>query len=74
MDMLLEGKRALITGSTSGIGAQCARVLAGEGVVLQPYRLTARSWLDRWPQLRLAVLVRLLPTQCGNSNRWKAKK
>jgi len=32
MDMLLKGKRALITGSTSGIGAQCARVLAAEGV------------------------------------------
>src|ERR1700730_18076973 len=32
MDMLLKGKRALITGSTSAIGAQCARVLAGEGV------------------------------------------
>lgn len=32
MDMLLKGKRALVTGSTSGIGAQCARVLAGEGV------------------------------------------
>src|ERR1700693_3078182 len=32
MDMLLKGKRALITGSTSEIGAQCARVLAGEGV------------------------------------------
>src|SRR5258707_4880563 len=32
MDMLLNGKRALITGSTSGIGAQCARVLASEGV------------------------------------------
>ena len=32
MNMLLKGKRALITGSTSGIGAQCARVLAGEGV------------------------------------------
>src|ERR1700678_3446234 len=31
MDMLLKGKRALVTGSTSGIGAQCARVLAGEG-------------------------------------------
>jgi transposase len=37
-------------------------------------RRTARSWLDRWPQLRLAVLVRLLPAQCGNSNRGKAKK
>jgi 3-oxoacyl-[acyl-carrier protein] reductase len=32
MEMLLKGKRALVTGSTSGIGAECARVLAGEGV------------------------------------------
>src|SRR5882757_6026414 len=32
MDMLLKEKRALIAGSTSGIGEQCARVLAGEGV------------------------------------------
>jgi NAD(P)-dependent dehydrogenase (short-subunit alcohol dehydrogenase family) len=32
MDMTLKGKRALVTGSTSGIGAQCARVLAAEGV------------------------------------------
>jgi 3-oxoacyl-[acyl-carrier protein] reductase len=32
MDMLLKGKHALITGSASGIGAQCARVLASEGV------------------------------------------
>jgi 3-oxoacyl-[acyl-carrier protein] reductase len=32
MDVMLNGKRAFITGSTSGIGAQCARVLAGEGV------------------------------------------
>jgi 3-oxoacyl-[acyl-carrier protein] reductase len=32
MDMLLRSKRALITGSTSGIGAKCAQVLASEGV------------------------------------------
>ncbi|MGZ2506013.1 SDR family NAD(P)-dependent oxidoreductase [Rhizobium leguminosarum] len=32
MDMQLAGKRALITGSTSGIGAECARMLAAEGV------------------------------------------
>jgi NAD(P)-dependent dehydrogenase (short-subunit alcohol dehydrogenase family) len=32
MDMQLKGKRALITGSTSGIGAECARMLAAEGV------------------------------------------
>jgi 3-oxoacyl-[acyl-carrier protein] reductase len=32
MDMQLQGKRALISGSTSGIGAACARILASEGV------------------------------------------
>lgn len=32
MDMQLEGKRALVTGSTSGIGAECAGMLAREGV------------------------------------------
>ena len=32
MDLQLAGKRALITGSTSGIGFATARSLAGEGV------------------------------------------
>lgn len=32
MDMMLRGKRAFITGSTSGIGAECARMLGAEGV------------------------------------------
>lgn len=32
MDLLPAGKRALISGSSSGIGAECARVLAAEGV------------------------------------------
>jgi len=32
MDLQLKGKRALVTGSSSGIGAACARELAGEGV------------------------------------------
>ena len=32
MDLRLNGKRALVTGSTSGIGEQIAKTLAGEGV------------------------------------------
>jgi NAD(P)-dependent dehydrogenase (short-subunit alcohol dehydrogenase family) len=32
MDLLLKGKRALITGASSGIGWTCARELAAEGV------------------------------------------
>jgi 3-oxoacyl-[acyl-carrier protein] reductase len=32
MDLHLRGKRALVTGSSSGIGAEIARMLASEGV------------------------------------------
>ncbi|QJR34048.1 SDR family NAD(P)-dependent oxidoreductase [Gemmatimonas groenlandica] len=32
MDLTLAGKRALVTGSSSGIGAEIARMLAYEGV------------------------------------------
>ena len=32
MDLHLSGKRALVTGSTSGIGEQIAKTLANEGV------------------------------------------
>ena len=32
MDLQLAGKRALVTGSSSGIGAEIARMLAAEGV------------------------------------------
>ena len=34
MDLHLKGKRALVTGSNSGIGEGIAHVLAGEGAVL----------------------------------------
>ena len=32
--MILKGKTALITGSTSGIGAACAQALAAEGCAI----------------------------------------
>src|SRR5581483_12084546 len=34
MDLQLDGKRALVTGASRGIGAATARALAGEGVVV----------------------------------------
>lgn len=34
MDLLLKGKRALVTGASSGIGWACARELAAEGVAV----------------------------------------
>ena len=34
MDLQLDGRRALVTGSSSGIGAGIARVLGAEGVVV----------------------------------------
>src|SRR5579871_3319357 len=34
MDLGLQGKRALVTGSTSGIGAATAKLLANEGVTV----------------------------------------
>ena len=41
----LEGKRALVTGSTSGIGLAIARALAGAGaqVVLKALAMQAKS-------------------------------
>jgi 3-oxoacyl-[acyl-carrier protein] reductase len=34
MDLELVGKRALVTGSSSGIGAEIARMFAAEGVAV----------------------------------------
>ena len=34
MDLYLTGKRALVSGSSSGIGAECARRLAQEGCLV----------------------------------------
>ena len=37
MDLKLQGKRALVTGSSKGIGEAIARVLAHEGATVTPF-------------------------------------
>jgi 3-oxoacyl-[acyl-carrier protein] reductase len=37
MDLKLKGKRAVVTGSTSGIGEGIVKTLAGEGATLMVY-------------------------------------
>ena len=64
MDLFLKGKRALISGSSSGLGAECARTLAREGVsvVIEADTLAGRVRRLRWrgscpsPHRRLVAL------------------
>jgi NAD(P)-dependent dehydrogenase (short-subunit alcohol dehydrogenase family) len=37
MDLKLKGKRAVVTGSTSGIGEGIVKTLAGEGATVMVY-------------------------------------
>ena len=63
MKLGLEGKVALVTGATGGLGAACARVLAEEGAVLF---LTSRT------DAALAELAGRLNDAGGSGARWLA--
>ena len=63
MNLQLEGKVALISGATGGLGAACARELAGEGAALF---LTART------EAALAGLAGSLRKASGADVKWKA--
>jgi NAD(P)-dependent dehydrogenase (short-subunit alcohol dehydrogenase family) len=41
----LDGKRALITGATKGIGADIAKAFAAAGATISPSRTGLRDWL-----------------------------
>jgi 3-oxoacyl-[acyl-carrier protein] reductase len=45
MELNLQGKRALVTGSSSGIGEAIAKMLAKEGVLVV---IHDRFWNRRW--------------------------
>ena len=59
MDLQLEGKRALITGSTAGIGYAIAQRLAAEGV---------QVWVNGRTQERVNTAVEKLKADTGNTN------
>lgn len=50
MDLHLTGKRALVTGSTSGIGRGIALVLAREGVAIAVHGRNAQRASNGWPE------------------------
>ena len=64
MDLCLSGRRALVTGSTSGIGAGIARSLAAEGVAVVIHgRDAARAET-------VAAEIRASPKASGAASAW----
>jgi NAD(P)-dependent dehydrogenase (short-subunit alcohol dehydrogenase family) len=65
MDLQLADKRALVTGSTSGIGAEIARMLAQEGIVEFMGEEAAKSAFDLPFSLNTAAELRMLASDAG---------
>ncbi|GAA2996249.1 hypothetical protein GCM10010519_31570 [Streptomyces lactacystinicus] len=67
-DVDLTGRRALVTGASSGLGAQTARVLAGRGAAVT---LAVR---DLAAGQRVARTIALVPPRAVGSPGWSGKE
>jgi NAD(P)-dependent dehydrogenase (short-subunit alcohol dehydrogenase family) len=71
MDLQLDGKRALVTGSTAGIGFAIAEALAREGAKVAINGRTAKRVEEAFQRLQAAGLgknIQLLPADLGTAD------
>ena len=83
MDLGLQGKRALITGSSAGLGRSIAQVLAQEGVSVVVHgrdawrtdepqtrrAATAHGWGPAWEDIEKAAATNWFPNDIGRLGR-----